>query len=202
MERKLQTDEEEEEVTEIIHFKIDLSKCDSTSATVIQRRSVTHKRQGENPWVESFEDTFTVPLHQFNLNQLIPKKDTEDIEETVIIEQKIIKETRVSKGTKLQEFEIDNDEHKRAVLEAIDHKVLLNLELIEKRKNIVKKRTIRNKSEKSQPSLGDLSLGPKGSDSILEPVPQQPVLPTLLPKKKILKDEKSTQQKQEEGPLF
>ena len=143
-----------------------------------------------------------MPLHQFNLNQLIPKKDTEDIEETVIIEQKIIKETRVSKGTKLQEFDIDDDEHKRAVLEAIDHKVLLNLELIEKRKNIVNKRTIRKKSEKSQPSLGELSLGPKGSDSILEPVPQKPVLPTLLPKKKILKDEKATQQKQEEGRLF
>merc|ERR1712242_149254 len=97
--RKPQTDEEEEEVAEIIHFKIDFNKCDSTSTTVIRRRSVTHKRQGESPWEESFEDTFTVPLHQFNLNQLIPKKDTEDIEETVIIEQKIIKETRVSKGT-------------------------------------------------------------------------------------------------------
>merc|ERR1712073_69050 len=94
----------------------------------------------------------------------------------------------------------------KAVMDSIDHTMLSMVELVEKRKQIVKRKTKRKKSEKPEPKPEEIPMEvePKESEpqSVSKPGEKKPSLPTLVPMKKMPKVEKPAKQQTEEEPLF
>ena len=82
----------EENIQEIVYFVIDEDRSTENSKFVKRKRKVVHKDLNDKETsVEIFEDTFTIPLHKFNLNLILSQTKIQNIEETLIVQRNIKK---------------------------------------------------------------------------------------------------------------
>ena len=133
--------EEEENIEEVTVFKIDESKSTSNSKFIIRKRRRTHTCENRPTWTEYFEDTFTIPLHKFNLNLILSQTKIENIEETIIVQKKILKQNILGKEVHIEELSIPTDlVNLESVLPLIDFSEITNFSIVERRKEIIRKK--------------------------------------------------------------
>jgi hypothetical protein len=131
--------EEEETIVENIEFFIDESKSTSNSKFVIRRRTLRHCGEKEqNEWSEIFEETFTIPLHKFNLSLILSHSKIENIEETVVVSRTIYR--KKVEGTKTNEEKIElgaeTIRDQESILPMINFNEIRNIRIVEKRRQI------------------------------------------------------------------
>ena len=80
-------EEAEETIEEVINFVIDEKRSTTSSKFIIRKKKVVHKQNDIETHSELFEDTFTIPLHKFNLNLILSQTKVHNIEETIILER-------------------------------------------------------------------------------------------------------------------
>merc|ERR1712029_1124135 len=146
--RKLLKEEAEETVQETVNFVIDENKSTSNSKFIIRKRKVVHKVNNQT-FVELYEDTFTIPLHKFNLNLILSQTKIQNIQETVIIERNIQRMNQKENIVEIEELTLPTDSvNFETVLPIIDHTEICNILIKEERKQIVKKKKIERKKKK------------------------------------------------------
>ena len=134
-------DEEEEDIEEVTKFIIDDSKSTSSSKYIIRNRRIIHTNKDKSTWTETFEDTFTIPLHRFNLNLILSQTKIQNIEETVIIQRKILRQKVDGNEIEIEEILLPSDTvNLETVLPMIDFSEICNVSIIESRKQIVRKK--------------------------------------------------------------
>lgn len=138
--REVKSDEEEETVIENIEFIINEDKSTSSSKFVVRRRTLVHKSEKEqDDWSEVFEETFTIPLHKFNLGLILSQTNIEKIEETVVVRRTVFRKNVKGESTDEEEIELNlgsGNDH----LPMIDFTEICNIKIVESRQQIVKKK--------------------------------------------------------------
>ena len=91
--------------------------------------------------MEMFEDTFTIPLHKFNLNLILSHTKIQNVNETVIMERSIKRLKQKEHVAEIEELQLPTDSmNLETVLPMIDHTEINNIIIKEERKQIVKNR--------------------------------------------------------------
>lgn len=110
---------------------------------------MVHKVNNQETFVELYEDTFTIPLHKFNLNLILSQTKIQNIQETVIIERNIQRMKQKENIVEIEELTLPTDSvNLETVLPMIDHTEICNILIKEERKQIVKKKKIERKKKK------------------------------------------------------
>ena len=142
-------EETEETIEEVINFVIDESKSTTSSKFIIRRKRVVHKQNDRETHSELFEDTFTIPLHKFNLNLILSQTKVHNIEETVILERSIQRSKQCEDTIEIEELKLPCDSmNLENVLPMIDFNEIDSIVIKEERKQIVKTKVSKKKSEK------------------------------------------------------
>ena len=105
---------EDEKICETVVFKIDEAKSTKSVKFVVRTRIVKHE-QNNKQWTEVFEDTFTIPLHNFNTNVLVNQDDRTTQQSNVINVQKTIFIQRKVSILKIETFIVWLFRNKRIV---------------------------------------------------------------------------------------
>ena len=146
-------EETEEKVEETINFVIDESKSTTSSKFIIRKRKVVHKTDDTETFVELFEDTFTIPLHKFNLNLILSQTKVHNIEETVITDRNIQRHKLKDDTVEIEQLNLPVDTiNLESVLPMIDYNDIDKILLKEERKQIIKKKKKIIKGEQSSSS--------------------------------------------------
>ena len=144
-------EETEETIEEVINFVIDESKSTTSSKFIIRRKRVVHKQNDRETHSELFEDTFTIPLHKFNLNLILSQTKVHNIEETVILERSIQRSKQCEDTIEIEEFKLPCDSmNLENVLPMIDFNEIDSIVIKEERKQIVKTKVSKKKSEEEK----------------------------------------------------
>jgi len=139
--RKLHKEEEEEDVEEITKFLIDDSKSTSSSKYIVRKRRIIHRNKDQSIQEELFEDTFTIPLHKFNLNLILSQTKIQNMEETVIIQRRILRQRIDGDEIEIEEISLPADSvNLETVLPMIDYSEICNVSIIEMRRQIIRKK--------------------------------------------------------------
>ena len=138
---QLLKDEEEEDIEEVTEFIIDKNKSTSSSKYIIRKRKIIHTNKDKSTWEETFEDSFTIPLHKFNLNLILSQTKIVNIEETIIIQKRILRHRIVGDEVEIEEISLPSDSvNLETVLPMIDYSEICNVSIIETRRQIIKKK--------------------------------------------------------------
>ena len=133
--------EEEENVEENISFMIDENKSTSSSKYIVRRRTVSHKSsKDEKESIEVFEESFTIPLHKFNLSLILSQSKIENVEDTVVISRTVVRAKSDSKSES-EEIDMTSESASRdldSILPMIDFTEISNIKIVERRKQIVR----------------------------------------------------------------
>ena len=133
--------EEEENVEENISFMIDENKSTSSSKYIVRRRTVSHKsNNNEKESIEVFEESFTIPLHKFNLSLILSQSKIENVEDTVVISRTVVRTKNDSKSES-EEIDMTSESASRdldSILPMIDFTEISNIKIVERRKQIVR----------------------------------------------------------------
>ena len=137
---KVKSDEEEETVIENIEFIINEDRSTSSSKFVVRRRTVVHKTEKEqDDWSEVFEETFTIPLHKFNLGLILSQTKIEKVEETVVLRRTVFRKKVQGESAEEEEIQLtlgSGDDH----LPMIDFTEICNIKIVESRQQIVQQK--------------------------------------------------------------
>ena len=132
--------EEEENVEENISFMIDENKSTSSSKYIVRRRTVSHKSsKDEKESIEVFEESFTIPLHKFNLSLILSQSKIENVEDTVVISRTVVR-TKSDSKSESEEIDMTSESASRdldSILPMIDFTEISNIKIVERRKQIV-----------------------------------------------------------------
>ena len=140
-------EEAEENIEEVINFVIDESKSTTNSKFIIRRKRVVHKQNDKETHSELFEDTFTIPLHKFNLNLILSHTKVHDIEETVILERSIQRLKQSEDTIEIEELKLPCDSmNLENVLPMIDFNEISSIIIKEERKQIIRSDVSKKKS--------------------------------------------------------
>jgi hypothetical protein len=135
------SDEDEEVIVESIEFVINESKSTSSSKFVVRKRTVLHRIEKEDKeWSEVFEETFTIPLHKFNMSLILSQTKIENVEETVVVSRRILrKKLDGASGTEQEEIELPTESARdlESRLPMIDFTDITNIRMVETRRQIV-----------------------------------------------------------------
>ena len=106
-----------------------------------RKRKVVHKDlNNQETCVEIFEDTFTIPLHKFNLNLILSQTKVHNIEETLIVQRNIKKKKVKENVVEIEDINLPTDSvNLETVLPMIDHTDICSFVMSEVRRQIVKK---------------------------------------------------------------
>ena len=133
--------EEEETVEENISFMIDEKKSTSSSKYIVRRRTVLHKSsKDEKESIEVFEESFTIPLHKFNLCLILSPSKILNVEDTVVVSRTVVRAKTDDKSVET-EIDLTSAEATRdleSVLPMIDFSEISNIKIVERRRQIVK----------------------------------------------------------------
>ena len=134
--------EEEETVEENISFMIDEKKSTSSSKYIVRRRTVLHKSsKDEKESIEVFEESFTIPLHKFNLCLILSPSKIENVEDTVVVSRTVVRAKTDDKSAETEEIDLTSAEAARdleSTLPMIDFSEISNIKIVERRKQIVR----------------------------------------------------------------
>ena len=134
--------EEEETVEETISFMIDEKKSTSSSKYIVRRRTVLHKSsKDEKESIEVFEESFTIPLHKFNLCLILSPSKIENVEDTVVVSRTVVRAKTDDKSAETEEIDLTSAEAARdleSTLPMIDFSEISNIKIVERRKQIVR----------------------------------------------------------------
>ena len=132
--------EEEENVEENISFMIDENKSTSSSKYIVRRRTVSHKSsKDEKESIEVFEESFTIPLHKFNLSLILSQSKIENVEDTVVVSRTVVR-TKSDSKSESEEIDMTSESASRdldSILPMIDFTEISNIRIVERRKQIV-----------------------------------------------------------------
>ena len=141
-------EEAEETIEEVINFVIDEKRSTTSSKFIIRKKKVVHKQNDIETHSELFEDTFTIPLHKFNLNLILSQTKVHNIEETVILERSIQRSKQNADTIEIEELKLPCDSmNLENVLPMIDFNEIGSILIKEKRKQIVKKEFLKKRPE-------------------------------------------------------
>ena len=141
-------EEAEETIEEVINFVIDEKRSTTSSKFIIRKKKVVHKQNDIETHSELFEDTFTIPLHKFNLNLILSQTKVHNIEETVILERSIQRSKQNEDTIEIEELKLPCDSmNLENVLPMIDFNEIGSILIKEKRKQIVKKEFLKKRPE-------------------------------------------------------
>ena len=133
--------EEEENVEENISFMIDENKSTSSSKYIVRRRTVSHKSsKDEKESIEVFEESFTIPLHKFNLSLILSQSKIENVEDTVVVSRTVVR-TKSDSKSESEEIDMTSESASRdldSILPMIDFTEISNIKIVERRKQIVR----------------------------------------------------------------
>ena len=131
-------EEVEDTVEEIINFVIDESRSTANSKFIIRRKKVVHKINEKEIHTEIFEDTFTIPLHKFNLNLILSQTKVHNIDETVILGRSVQRLKQNDETIEIEELKLPCDTmNLENVLPVIDFNEISSIVIKEERKQIV-----------------------------------------------------------------
>ena len=135
--------EEEEIVEENISFLIDEKRSTSSSKYVVRRRTVLHKSsKDEKESTEVFEESFTIPLHKFNLSLILSQSKIENVEDTVVVSRTVVRAKTDSKS-ETEEIDLTSESASRdldSILPMIDFTEISNIQIVERRRQIVRRK--------------------------------------------------------------
>ena len=141
-------EEAEETIEEVINFVIDEKRSTTSSKFIIRKKKVVHKQNDIETHSELFEDTFTIPLHKFNLNLILSQTKVHNIEETIILERSIQRSKQSETTIEIEELKLPCDSFNiENVLPMIDFNEIGSILIKEKRKQIVKKEFLKKRPE-------------------------------------------------------
>ena len=141
-------EEAEETIEEVINFVIDEKRSTTSSKFIIRKKKVVHKQNDIETHSELFEDTFTIPLHKFNLNLILSQTKVHNIEETIILERSIQRSKQSEDTIEIEELKLPCDSmNLENVLPMIDFNEIGSILIKEKRKQIVKKEFLKKRPE-------------------------------------------------------
>ena len=133
--------EEEENVEENISFMIDENKSTSSSKYIVRRRTVSHKsNNNEKESIEVFEESFTIPLHKFNLSLILSQSKIENVEDTVVVSRTVVR-TKSDSKSESEEIDMTSESASRdldSILPMIDFTEISNIKIVERRKQIAR----------------------------------------------------------------
>ena len=126
---------------ENISFMIDENKSTSSSKYIVRRRTVSHKSsKDEKESIEVFEESFTIPLHKFNLSLILSQSKIENVEDTVVISRTVVR-TKSDSKSESEEIDMTSESASRdldSILPMIDFTEISNIKIVERRKQIVR----------------------------------------------------------------
>ena len=126
---------------ENISFLIDENKSTSSSKYVVRRRTVLHKSsKDEKESTEVFEESFTIPLHKFNLSLILSQSKIENVEDTVVVSRTVVR-AKGDSSSKSEEIDLTSESVSRdldSILPMIDFTEISNIKIVERRRQIVK----------------------------------------------------------------
>ena len=141
-------EEAEETIEEVINFVIDEKRSTTSSKFIIRKKKVIHKQNDIETHSELFEDTFTIPLHKFNLNLILSQTKVHNIEETIILERSIQRSKQSEDTIEIEELKLPCDSmNLENVLPMIDFNEIGSIVIKEIRKQIVKKEFLKKGPE-------------------------------------------------------
>ena len=141
-------EETEETIEEVTNFVIEEKKSTASSKFIIRRKKVVHKQNDKETHSELFEDTFTIPLHKFNLNLILSQTKVHNIEETIILERSIQRSKQSEDTIEIEELKLPCDSmNLENVLPMIDFNEIGSIVIKEIRKQIVNKEFHKNRPE-------------------------------------------------------
>ena len=136
--------EEEELVEENISFLIDENRSTSSSKYVVRRRTVLHKSsKDEKESTEVFEESFTIPLHKFNLSLILSQSKIENVEDTVVVSRTVVRAKSDSSKSETEEIDLTSESASRdldSILPMIDFTEISNIQIVERRRQIVRRK--------------------------------------------------------------
>ena len=125
---------------ENISFMIDENKSTSSSKYIVRRRTVMHKSsREEKESMEVFEESFTIPLHKFNLSLILSQSKIENVEDTVVVSRTVVR-TKGDSKSESEEIDMTSESASRdldSILPMIDFTEISNIRIVERRKQIV-----------------------------------------------------------------
>ena len=125
---------------ENISFMIDENKSTSSSKYIVRRRTVSHKSsKDEKESIEVFEESFTIPLHKFNLSLILSQSKIENVEDTVVVSRTVVR-TKSDSKSESEEIDMTSESASRdldSILPMIDFTEISNIKIVERRKQIV-----------------------------------------------------------------
>ena len=126
---------------ENISFMIDESKSTSSSKYIVRRRTITQKSSNnEKESIEVFEESFTIPLHKFNLSLILSQSKIENVEDTVVVSRTVVRAKSDSKSES-EEIDMTSELASRdldSILPMIDFTEISNIKIVERRRQIVR----------------------------------------------------------------
>ena len=138
--RMVGKDEEEEIVDETTFFVIDERRSTSSSKLIWRKKKTVYERENKEARTETFEDTFTIPLHKFNLNLILSQTKIKKIDETVIIQKLIEKRSQTGERIETEQIFLPIDfVNLESTLPMIDYREISAYSVREIRKQLVKK---------------------------------------------------------------
>ena len=124
---------------ENISFLIDENKSTSSSKYVVRRRTVLHKSsKDEKESIEVFEESFTIPLHKFNLSLILSQSKIENVEDTVVVSRTVVRTKSDSSKSEEIDLTAESARDLDSILPMIDFTEISSIKLVERRRQIVK----------------------------------------------------------------
>ena len=124
---------------ENISFMIDENKSTSSSKYIVRRRTVMHKSsREEKESMEVFEESFTIPLHKFNLILILSQSKIENVEDTVVVSRTVVRTKSDSSKSEEIDLTAESARDLDSILPMIDFTEISSIKLVERRRQIVK----------------------------------------------------------------
>ena len=124
---------------ENISFMIDENKSTSSSKYIVRRRTVMHKSsREEKESMEVFEESFTIPLHKFNLSLILSQSKIENVEDTVVVSRTVVRTKSDSSKSEEIDLTAESARDLDSILPMIDFTEISSIKLVERRRQIVK----------------------------------------------------------------
>ena len=124
---------------ENISFMIDENKSTSSSKYIVRRRTVMHKSsREEKESMEVFEESFTIPLHKFNLSLILSQSKIENVEDTVVVSRTVVRTKSDSSKSEEIDLTAESARDLDSILPMIDFTEISSIKLVEVRRQIVK----------------------------------------------------------------
>ena len=124
---------------ENISFLIDENKSTSSSKYIVRRRTVMHKSsREEKESMEVFEESFTIPLHKFNLSLILSQSKIENVEDTVVVSRTVVRTKSDSSKSEEIDLTAESARDLDSILPMIDFTEISSIKLVERRRQIVK----------------------------------------------------------------